>query len=142
MKGGCESIMVCVCFSRSGPGPIHQIDGIMDTHVYCDILTNVLLLHSEENLLLNWEFQQDNDPKHTSRLVRQWFTDNQINILNWPSQSPDLNIIENLWALSDRDVKKKKLKNLNKLFVNIADCWSNISPVICAKLVNLMQCRC
>jgi hypothetical protein len=44
--------------------------------------------------------------------------------------------------LSDRDVKKKKPKNLNELFDNIADCWANMSPVICAKLVDSMQRRC
>ncbi len=142
VKGGGGSVMVWACFSRSGPGPIHRINGIMDAHVYRDILTNVLLPHSEENLPLSWKFQQDNDPKHTSRIVREWFIDNQINILDWPSQSLDLNPIENLWALSDRDVKKKKPKNLNELFDNIADCWANMSPVICTKLVDSMQRRC
>ncbi len=96
VKGGGGLVMVWTCFCQSGSGPIHRINGIMDAQVYRNILTNVLLPHSEDNLPLNWMFQQDNDPKHTSRLVRQWFDDNQINVIDWPLQSPDLNPIENL----------------------------------------------
>ncbi len=60
----------------------------------------------EENLLpctrklsmVRWfTFQHDNDSKHTAKLTKQWLKEKRVNILAWPSQSPDLKPIEKWW---------------------------------------------
>lgn len=86
VKHGGSKIMVWGCFSYYGVGPIHKIDGIMDQHVYVDILKNIMLPYSVEEMPLKWVFQQDNDPKHTSRKAKEWFRVNGIQVTDWPAQ--------------------------------------------------------
>jgi hypothetical protein len=59
----------------------------MDRHVYREILRKNLLPFWKRNRALFDEYQQDNDPKHTSREVKRWFQHPRVNIpvMKWPS---------------------------------------------------------
>ena len=50
----------------------------------------------------DWILQEDNDPKHRSHLCTSWKAENGITTLDWPSQSPDANLIENVWSVVKR----------------------------------------
>ena len=43
-------------------------------------------------------FMQDNALIHTAQLIKDWFKDNAIPVLEWPPYSPDLNLIKMVWA--------------------------------------------
>ena len=92
------------CISCRGVGRLEFIDEKMDAARYVNVLANNLEESAQLMGLGSYIFQQDNDPKHTSRLAKAYFEDEQIPVLDWPPQSPDLNPIEAAWAI----VKKKK----------------------------------
>lgn len=138
--GGC--IMLWGCFSWYGVGPIYWIKQIMDQHEYTNILETVMHTYAEENMPLKWVFQQDNDPKHTSRKAKQFFVNNSIHVLPWPSQSPDLNPIENLWKDLKTAVSAYKTKNKQELWEAVQKEWAAIPVERCQRLVESMPRRC
>ncbi|EGI62897.1 Transposable element Tcb1 transposase, partial [Acromyrmex echinatior] len=64
--------------------------------IYSLLLENVMLPYAKHFLGRGFIYQQDNDPKHRAAKVRKWFRQHRVTFLEWPSQSPDLNIIEPL----------------------------------------------
>ncbi len=80
-------------------------------------------------------FQHDNDPKHTTKATKEWLKKKHIKVLEWPSQSPDLHPIENLWRELKVRVAKRQPRNLNDLERICKEEWDKIPPEMCAKLV-------
>ena len=89
----------------------------------------------------SWVVQEDNDPKHKSKLAAKWRADNEIERMDWPAQSPDQNCIENAWQVLKIRVSNRMPKNLKQLSRVIRDEWSKLSADYAKNLVNSMPDR-
>ncbi len=67
--GGGGGVMVWGAFCSQSIRTLHEIEGIMNGEVYCDILKDILLPYVCKGMPRGWLFQHDNDPKHRCGLV-------------------------------------------------------------------------
>lgn len=142
VKHGGGSVMVWGSFSASGPGALHFIDGIMNQHVYLDILKlNLPLSVQKLGLSDRWKFYQDNDPKHKAYWVRSWLLYNCPHVMETPPQSPDINPIENLWEHLNKNIRKHVISHKTDLKRILLEEWNKIEPTFCTKLVQSLPSR-
>jgi transposase len=118
------------CFRDNMTGPL-----------YVDIVRKHL---PEANRMLgrNWRLQQDNDPKHTSHVAKEFLQANVPSVMDWPSNSPDLNPIENMWAIVKRSVEMRQPKNIAELERFMVEEWDNIPQNVIMNLIRSMNERC
>ncbi|CAJ0919495.1 unnamed protein product, partial [Ranitomeya imitator] len=142
VKHGGGSIMLWGCFSAKGPGHLVCIHGKIDSQAYLDILAKNLRSSIKDlKMGRHFIFQQDNGPKHTAKKTKAWFKRQKIKVLQWPSQSPDLNPIENLWKELKIKVHMRHPKNLDNLEKICMEEWAKITPETCAGLIRSYKRR-
>jgi len=109
LKHGGGKVTVWGMITACGVGRIVRIEGNLNKELYRDILQDDVLGTYREHHMnpRSFYFQQDNDPKHTSKIVKAWFVENDVDLLDWPPNSPDLSIIENLWDHLDRRIRAR-----------------------------------
>lgn len=145
-KFGGGNVKVWACITSRGPGYMCRIDGNMDTDLFLKIM--------DEDFMdsLDWysmdlddiELLQDSDPKHTSKKSMEWYKTKGLQLLDWPTNSPDLNPIENVWA----HVKKMLARYLTEP-AGVKELWQRLSKEwdtdevkdLCKKVIHSMPRR-
>ena len=142
-EGG--SLMMWGCMTWKGVGFATKIDSRMDGNFYLQILKDELQQTLEYYGLNppNTIFQQDNDPKHTCRMVKNWLEKQEFRTMVWPAQSPDLNPIEHLWGCLKRRLTEHEnpSNGIYELWERVQVKWDRILVEECQKLIESMPRR-
>lgn len=135
-------VMIWGCMSARGRGSIAFIPKgeSINSKRFVDIIRErvprTMAIHQSEL------FQLDNAPCHSSRYTKQWLQDNNIRVLSWPSNSPDISPIENLWKELKAKVARYSPQSEQQLIEAIKRVWtSDISRDYCKSLVKSLPRR-
>ena len=139
-----DKVMFWGCFSHEGPGALTPIEGMMNSETYKRVILSKAIPEMRKTFP-NEEciFQHDLAPCHTSKTIKKVLSDENIKVLSWPGNSPDLNPIENLWSIVKRRMCKRDCSTRQKMIEAVIQVWFHDPEIknICKNLVNSMTKR-
>lgn len=132
------------CFSEKGFGRLFWFSQNLKKELMCEIYKDWLLPSASDMFGEgddSWVLQEDNDPKHNAIMSQRWKEDHNVKRLDWPSQSPDLNPIENVWSVMKVNIAKRHPKNVRQLRKIVDEEWDKCGRELAQKLVKSMPHR-
>ena len=142
VKFGGGSVMVFGMISAAGPGPLVRLHGRINASVYKELLKQHVLPTLKTAVNQPAVFMQDNAPCHTAKSIKKFLSEENVTVMDWPAQSPDMNPIENVWKLLNERSKKQNPSNVDELWHYLQEEWKKISVDECKTLINSCGRRC
>ena len=125
-------------FSYNDFGRIGCFRDNLMANLLCRIYKRYLLPTARDHFgrnSTNWALQENNEPKHTSQLAKQRRSKYEVQGIDWPSMSPDLNSIENVWKLLKMNLARKNLRAYKSLVSAIKKEWKAFPKDLTTNLV-------
>jgi transposase len=126
-----EKINIWGAISQAGKVGIYTFRNNFNAGIFRDALREVLVPVAQELHPDGCYLQRDNSQAHRAESVYTYLNSEEadiiIDVLPWPSYSPDLNPIENLWAVLKRNIRKRQPRTIDQLEDMIHEEWGYIS---------------
>ncbi len=106
--------------SSAGVGPLCFLKTNVTAPVYQEILEHYML-PSAGQLFKDADLSFILAPAHTAKSTKSWLNDHGVGVLDWPANSPDLNLTENLWGIVKRKIRNKRPKNADELKATVKE---------------------
>ncbi|GBO00583.1 Transposable element Tc1 transposase [Araneus ventricosus] len=142
-QAGGGSIILWGTLSWASLGPIVVVEQTMKPANYLNIIADQLYPYMAFVFPTgNGIFQQDNAPCRKARIVLEWFDEHtdEFHLISWPPNSPDLNPMENIWDVMERQLRAQTppCPHISTLRDRCLDIWYNLSPIMYQKLLASM----
>ena len=138
-------MMLWGCITFFGVGNAAWITGKVDSDAYLGVVTDYVRQSRDfwGMDVATFIFQQDNARVHTARKVMEFFEEENITVLPWPANSPDLNLIEHVWAYMKRklDSDPERPEKLEDLWERVQKIWTDLPDDFLQKLYESMPKR-
>lgn len=138
-------VMVWAMMSTRGPGRLHIVEGMMNARQYLDVLQRRALPQLRE-----WSeggeefiFMHDGAPCHTARVIKQYLAAENVRVLDWPGNSPDLNPLENMWSILKQRLAAETITTKQQLISALIRHWLRDATVteMCQRMIQSMPRR-
>jgi len=107
-----------------------RINGLLNAEKYRQILIHHEISSGRHLIGPIFILQHDNDPKHTAKVIKNYLQRKEeqgvLEVMVWPPQSPDLNIIESVWDYMKRKKQLRLPKSTEELWLVLQDVWANL----------------
>ena len=91
------------------------------------------LVFPEKNFL----FQQDLTPSHRASSTNNYFKSRNIQVLDWPGNSTDINPIENIWAYHKRAMQQITCNSKEQLWKAVQHHWYSLVFIKIKSVINM-----